>query len=107
MTTFRKWLDAFAIRHGEPTAFLTSDESSWGDYGMEAWPTMPTHVVPSLSDEFLDHEFSDGYGSPGCPALYAWSDGFVFIVTTYDGSTSWSAVPRHPGEHTPQMFGGG
>jgi hypothetical protein len=54
----------------------------------------------------LDYEFSDGYGSPECHAIYVWSKDKVMWITQYDGSTTLSSMPRNPLNCQPDMPGG-
>ena len=55
----------------------------------------------------LDYEYDDGYGAPECHAIYAWTASRVVFVSTYDGSTRVTWVPRNPVAGWPDMPGGG
>ena len=97
VATLNEWLDEFAAKHGEVRQVYVSAGSSWDRYNLDDWPEEA--VGPCCREEagdVLDISFDDGYGSPGCPAVTAWSDEWVFAVVTYDGSTGWFALPRNP-----------
>lgn len=106
MVTLRQWLDDFAGHYGEVIAIRIGQP----DYGAESFPKSPEHFV-RITDvsiqRSLDHEFDCGYGSPGCPAVYAWSESHIFGIRQYDGSTWWFAIPRNPSDDMPSMPGGG
>lgn len=56
----------------------------------------------------LDKEFDSGFGSVGCPAIYAYTPNWVIFVSQYDGSTSIKRIPRNPTANiNPIMPGGG
>ena len=55
----------------------------------------------------LDYEYYTGFGAPNCHAVWAWTASRVIFVSTYDGSTSVTSVPRNPRDGTPSMPGGG
>lgn len=55
----------------------------------------------------LDFHYDNGFGAPGCPAITAWTRNRVIFVSTYDGATSVTYVPRRPQRHRPTMPGGG
>lgn len=44
----------------------------------------------------LDYEFHQGFGSPGCDAIYAWTKNKVAVAGEYDGSAGVEAIPRNP-----------
>ena len=110
MTTLRKWLDKFTETYETPLTIKIGGESSWGSYNLETWYKVPVGYFGDFKDcpsEILDNEFNDGYGAPGCPGIYAWSENWVFAISTYDGSTDWFALPRFPIDVEPIMPGGG
>ncbi len=55
----------------------------------------------------LDYAYDRGFGAPECDAIFAWTDGPIIFVSTYDGSTSVEWIPRNPADTLPCMFGGG
>ena len=57
--------------------------------------------------DLLDYEYTTSFGAPNCHAIWAWTASRVIFVSTYDGSTSVTSVPRNPRDGTPSMPGGG
>lgn len=105
----RKWVDETA--NGEPIEAVVLGEMGWGDYGSEQVPTYATQkrgVILSWDEAapMIDYTFDSGYGAPGCNALWAWTASRVIFVSTYDGSTNPSWVPRNPTAGEPDMPGG-
>lgn len=65
-------------------------------------------VLPwDTARDLLDYDYSRGYGAPDCHAIAAWTASRVIFITTYDGSTGVTYMPRHPFACTPNMVGGG
>lgn len=56
---------------------------------------------------YLDYEFDDSYGSPGCHAIYVWTENYILFISNYDGSTNYNMIPRNPIDCNPFMPGGG
>lgn len=86
-------------------------EMGWGDYNSAAVPNykeQPRYVVLSWEQAkpWLDYEFHNGYGAPGCNAICVWTTNQVLFVSQYDGSTDIQSVPRNPVAHKPSMPGG-
>ena len=69
----------------------------------EAWLDV---VGMTLSEEDLDREFNDSYGTgEGCP-FTLWTEKRVYFPVTYDGSEWASSVPRNPCEEKCHHVGG-
>ncbi len=97
--------------NGEEILGVVIGEMGWGDYGCEVVPKyaqQPKNTLISwdVAKEFLDYEFSGGFGHPECNAIYAWTPNNVLFISQYDGSTNLESVPRHPIDCTPIMPGG-
>ena len=59
------------------------------------------------AQEYLSYDYHDGYGSPDCHAVFVWTPNRVIFVSTYDGATWISSVPRNPTDGViPEMYGG-
>lgn len=103
------WIEKMA--EGEPVEAVVIGEMGWGDYGSDRVPNYaacPKNVVLSwdAAKPWLEYEFSDGYGAPGCQAITAWTKSRVIGIAQYDGSTHPFSMPRDPVDHTPSMPGG-
>lgn len=55
----------------------------------------------------LDYEYDDGFGGADCHPVWIWTPTRVLFVSTYDGSTNVTSVPRNPAAGQPHMPGGG
>lgn len=55
---------------------------------------------------FLDYEYDNDYGSPGCNPFTAWTASFVIAVSQDGGLTELFKLPRNPVDHGPVMPGG-
>ena len=109
MANLVKWIEELA--EGEPILGVIIGEMGWGDYGSEdvaQYAQQPKGKLLTWEEAkpLLDYEFNDGYGAPGCNAIYAWTKDFVIAISQYDGSTSPFRVPRNPQDCTPEMPGG-
>lgn len=117
MATLREWFKAFESRHGAIHTVRVGLMDAWydddpaGEEYLErtGWPLPPPHpcTIENVPDEVLDHEFKSGYGRTEVPPVFAWSKSHVFMISQYDGSTRWFAVPRFPRKDEPFMPGGG
>jgi len=58
----------------------------------------PAGVVMTLEEAmpWLKKEFDDGYGSPECPPMAAYTENWIVSVYQYDGSTSSFTIRRNP-----------
>ena len=109
MPTLAKWLAEMS--DGETIEAVVLGSPSWE---ISIWDeddfrhSMPLGKLLSVQEAaaWLDHEFDDGYGSPGCPAVTAWTASWVISVSQYDGSTSPFRLPRNVVAHMPEMPGG-
>lgn len=54
------------------------------------------YLVITITDEELDKEFDDGYGSSEGTPFTAWSDNYVYFSREYDGSDYIDHIQRHP-----------
>lgn len=109
MATLREWIEEAAA--GEPVEAVVIGKMGWGDYGSERVPNYaecPRGKVLSWDEAlpWLSYEFSSGFGSPGCQAIYAWTLTKVIFISQYDGATGWHAIPRNPVVCEPEMPGG-
>jgi hypothetical protein len=60
------------------------------------------HVIAPL----LDFEYDDSHGGQDCPPVYAWTENWLIVSATYDGSTWVTRVPRNPAHCRPEFIGG-
>jgi hypothetical protein len=74
MTTWRKELEEVFKQTGDSFEFL----------------------IITITDEELDREFDDGYGSAEGTPFTAWSDNYVYFSREYDGADFIDRVERHP-----------
>lgn len=49
----------------------------------------------------LDKDFDNGYGTPRCPPVIAWTATQILSVWEYDGATGPQSLPRNPVACTP------
>ena len=109
MANLVKWIENAA--DGEEIIGVVIGDFGWGGFLEERCPKLiPKEkrgvVLPwDEAKELLDYEFDDGYGAPGCHAIYAWTKNKVIFVGTYDGSTWIESVPRNPVDCNPHMIG--
>lgn len=101
--------DIEELAHGEPIEAIVIGDMGWGDYNSDGKPSWPRGELLSWSDArpMLDYKYDRGFGAPDCQAVYAWTSTRVLFVSTYDGSTSVTSVPRNPIACMPDMPGGG
>jgi hypothetical protein len=106
MSTFRE--DIKSAAGGEKIIGIVIGDMGWGNYNSEGKPAWVKGELLKWKDtkEMLDYEYDDGYGSPDCQAITAWTKTKVIFVVQYDGSTSVWAIPRNPIAHMPEMPGG-
>lgn len=110
MATLNGWIEEMA--DGEPVEGVVLGEMGWGDHNSENVPNyqeQPRGVVLTWEQAlpWISYEFNDGFGSPKCNAVTAWTASWVIGVSTYDGSTSPFCLARNPVAHMPDMPGGG
>lgn len=56
---------------------------------------------------WLSYEFDNGFGVPGCQAVYAYTRNWIMFIAQYDGSTWPHRIPRVPTPgFCPEMPGG-
>ena len=106
-TTLGAWLNQFEEAYGAIVA-VSIGAAPHSGRNPSSWPPLPVSLRPlaEVPVEVLTHEFDPGYGAPGCPAVWAWSNTHTFVIIEYDGSTSWAAVPRYMSHDEPRMYGG-
>jgi hypothetical protein len=109
MANLKEWIKEEA--EGEKIEGVVIGEMGWGDYGKEDVPNydnIPKGKVLSWKEaqKFLDYEFHDGYGAPGCNSIYVWTSSYVLFIVQYDGSTEIEKIPRNPIDIMPYMPGG-
>jgi hypothetical protein len=94
--------DIEMVADGEPIEGVVIGARGWdfeaADQPVQLW---------SEARPALDYKYDDDYGAPECHAVWAWTSTKVIFVSTYDGSTSVTFVPRHPKAGIPTMPGGG
>lgn len=91
--TIRQWFG------DNPPDFIRFPAVGEGDYGLDDWIGVPTHVFmweSPIMQNWLDLPFDDGFGSQGVPSFFAWTKDRVYYVWEYDGATSLAWVPRNP-----------
>src|ERR1700720_5053480 len=109
MANLVQWIEEAA--GDEPIEAVVIGEMGWGDYGSDDVPRyaeQPRGKILTWPDAkpFLDYEFQEGFGAPGCNAICAWTASKVIGVAMYDGSTWPYSMPRDPVDHMPTMQGG-
>jgi hypothetical protein len=110
MGNLKKWLLSEA--NNEEILGVVIGGMGWGpDYGKENVPNfdeIPKFKVLSWDKAkgFLDYDFDEGYGSPNCQAITAWTETKVIAISQYDGATGIFSLPRNPVDHDPIMPGG-
>lgn len=60
----------------------------------------------TISNEELDREFDQGYGSPGGAEFTAWAEKRVYFPVMYDGAEWVGSVPRNPCDESTPHIGG-
>ncbi len=63
-------------------------------------------IACTLSEEELNTEFYDGYGSSEGKHFTAWSETRVYFPVVYDGAEWVGSVPRNPCEERTGHVGG-
>jgi len=96
---------------GEEIIGIVIGEMGWGDCGSDGIPNydqIPKGKLLAWEEAapWLDYEFYNGYGAPGCQAIWAWTENWVIAIGQYDGSTWPYKIPRHPIDVMPDMEGG-
>ena len=109
MANLKKWILEEA--GGEKVEGVVIGAMGWGSYGSEGVPNynkMPKGKLLTWKKAapLLDYEFSEGYGAPGCNAIYAWTANKVIAIGQYDGATWPYSLPRNPVDIMPEMEGG-
>lgn len=69
----------------------------------EDWPSV---VSSTLSDEQLNEEFHDGYGSSNGEAFTLWTSNRVYFPVVYDGREWVESVARNPDGVPTEHVGG-
>ena len=109
MSTLKEWIEKCA--DGEPVLGVVIGQMGWGDYGSEMVPgykEQPRNRLLTWEAALphLSYEFDNGYGAPGCNAIYAWTASRVIAISQYDGATAPFWIPRNPQDCVPEMPGG-
>lgn len=63
---------------------------------MEAASDPGPIVAVAPSEDVLDVEFDDGYGSAEGPEILVWTEQRVYFAVVYDGAEWLDSAPRHP-----------
>lgn len=69
----------------------------------ETWDNV---VACTLSNEELDVDFYDGYGSAEGQPFTLWTNSRVYFPVVYDGAEWVGSVPRHPCAEATEHIGG-
>lgn len=106
MANLKQWLEESA--DGEAIIGVVIGELGWGDYGAEKVPRYTEQPKGQLltwneAAGWLDYDFDDGYGYPGCNAVYAWTESKVISIGEHDGATGPDVRPRNPVACMPVM----
>jgi hypothetical protein len=108
MGNLKKWLLSEAKKNHEKILGVVIGEMAWEpDRKIPNFDAMPKSRVLSWDEAqgFLDYDFNEGYGTPGCNAITAWTETKVIAINQYDGATSIFSLPRNPINHDPIMPG--
>lgn len=77
-----------------------SDESEWGDYGMDEWADLGVlpffGLMSECPSDVLDKVFDAGFGAPERPIYTVWTTNYIISPTEYDGSTGVTWEERNP-----------
>lgn len=98
--------------NGEAIEYIVIGVMGWGDHGSEAIPgysNIPKGELLTWNEavNYLDFDYDNGFGVPGCMSIFAWTESRVLFVDQYNGATSVCTIPRNPIDVMPQIFGGG
>ena len=109
MANLVHWIEEAA--ESESIEAVVIGEMGWGKYKSETVPGYVDHPrgkVLSWAEArpLLNYNFNDGYGAPGCEAIYVWTTMKVMFISQYDGSVSLNWIPRNPIDVMPSMPGG-
>jgi len=63
-------------------------------------------MVTTLSEEELDREFDDGFGSAEGTPFTAWGEKYVYFPGVYDGAEWVDCAPRNPCDEITDHVGG-
>jgi hypothetical protein len=66
-------------------------------------PLEPQKIQPYFVEGLL--EYDQGFGSPECYAIYAYTDSRVIFAVQYDGSVSLHSIPLKPEGCVPEIPG--
>ena len=111
MANLKEWILAEA--DGEKIEAVLIGKMGWGDYRKKDVPgydDMPKGELLTWEEAegWLDYDFDDGFGSPSCNAVWAWTENKVIAIGQYDGATWAYYIPRNPVDNImPSMEGGG
>ena len=108
MANLKTWIEDEAS--GEDIKAVVIGELGWGDFGSEKVPNysrIPKGKVINWEEaiKWIDYEFNDSYGYPGCNAIVVWTTNKVISIGTYDGATFPFSIPRNPTDFIPEMVG--
>jgi hypothetical protein len=99
MDKIRNWLNQFIQQTGEQPIYIMLNKEDWDNKQDPRWPEIQSKKVvrvDQLPDSLLDRPFDSGYGGQEGPSFIAYSISYIMFTTEYDGSESWSYVPRNP-----------
>ena len=63
-------------------------------------------IACTLTDEELDVEFNEGFGSSQGNPFTAWSEKYVYFPVVYDGAEWVGCTPRNPCDEATEHQGG-
>jgi hypothetical protein len=64
-------------------------------------------MVTTLSNEELNREFINGFGSTDGTPFTAWGENYVYFPICYDGAEWVGSAPRNPSDEVTEHLGGG
>lgn len=104
--------DLVEVIGNEKCVGVVLGEESWNmrdENDNPMFPDLPIGRLISLEDakKYLSYKYDTGFGSAELPALYAWTETRIILISLYDGATSFVSVPRNPIACNPKMVGGG
>ena len=91
----------------EILAIVVGDEGWRGCYWKNNIPNygaLPKGKIISWDEakQYLDYNYTIGFGGTQCPPIYAWTETRVIFVSQYDGATDICSIPRNPTAVNPE-----
>lgn len=105
MANIKNWLLEAELESGEVIEAIVVGKHDGSPWRAPANPEENVVLDRAAGLEKLDQEYNNGFGSPCCYPMYAWTPTRVYLIHEYDGSTGPVWVPRSPVDIEPE-FGG-